>query len=183
MVRTPARKCAEDTDHFARGVRNARTGRKGVPRQCLDPSSISQRGAMRSPAIILVVDTVPMDAEERGEGSHEHLQEHRARTKLGHGNGNGSWPSVVHFWAGTDLCRVGMPDPSLDLQPDNKVFATRSPASLNATSPTQSSAPTLATLRRLTIRATPLSRRNVRGRIPAGSNGASCQKPDWCLIR
>jgi hypothetical protein len=70
---------------------------------------------MRSPAIILVADTIPISAEEKGEGSNEHLQEHRARTKLGHGNGNGSLPSIIHLWAGTDLCRVGtghqQPDP------------------------------------------------------------------------
>ena len=128
---------------------------------------------MRSPAIILVADAIPMDVEKEGEATNEHLQEHRARANLGHGNGNSSWPAVPHLWAGTDLCRVGMPDPSLDLQPDNPLLATRSPALLNATSRTQSSAPTLATLRRLTIRATPLSL-VVGGRIPTRSNGASC---------
>ena len=126
------------------------------------------------PAIILVTDTIPMDVEKKAEGAHEHLQEHRARTNLGRGNGNSTWPSVAHLWEGTDLRCVGMQDPSLDLQPDNPVFPARSPAPLNATSRTQSSAPTLATLRRLTIRATPLWRRNVDGHIPAGGKGASC---------
>jgi hypothetical protein len=129
---------------------------------------------MRSPAIILVTDTIPIDAEKKGEGASEHVQEHRARTNLGHGNGDSSWPSLAHLWAGTDLCRVGMPDPSVDLQPDNPVLATRSPAPLNATSQTQSSVPTLATLRRLTIRATALSLRDVGSRIRAEGKGTSC---------
>ena len=129
---------------------------------------------MRSLAIVPVADTIPTDVEEEGEGSNEHLQEHRVRTKLGHGNGNGSLPSIIHLWAGTDLWRAGMPDPSLDLQPDNPVLIARSPALLNATSRTQSSTPTLDTLRRLTIRATPLSQRSVDGRNPAGSDGVSC---------
>jgi len=129
---------------------------------------------MRSPAGILVTDTIPMDAQKKGESANEHVQEHRARTNLGHGNGSSSWPSVAHLWAGTDLCCVGMQDPSLDLQPDNPVLATRSPASLNTTSQSQTAAPTLATLRRLTIRATPLSQRGVDGRNPAGSDGVSC---------
>jgi hypothetical protein len=121
---------------------------------------------------IVVTDTIPVDAEERGEGANEHFQEYRARTNPGLGNGNSSWPTVAHLWAGTDLCRVGMPDPSLDLQPNNSLLATRSPAPLKATSQTQSSVPTLATLRRLTIHGTPL--RRVDGRVPAGSNAASC---------
>jgi len=129
---------------------------------------------MRSPAVVLVTDTIPMEEEEEGEGTNEHLQEHRARTNLGHGNGNGSWPTVAHFWEGSDLCRVGMPDPSLELQPNDSVLDTRSPALLNAASETQTSAPTVATLRRLTIRATPLSGRNVSARMPVGSKGASC---------
>jgi hypothetical protein len=129
---------------------------------------------MRSSAIILVAETIPMDAGKKGEGANEHLQEHRARTNLGHGNGNSSWPTVAHLWAGTDLWRVGMPDPSLDLQPNNSVLDTRSPAPLNATSQTRTSAPTLATLRRLTIRAMQLSLRSVGDRIPAGSKGAPC---------
>jgi hypothetical protein len=129
---------------------------------------------MRSPAIAVVTDAIRTDGEKKGEGENEHLQEHRARTNLGHGDGNGSWPSVAHLWAGQDMCRVGMPDTSIDLQPEHSLLATRSPASLNATSPAQSSAPTLGTLRRLTIRATPLSRRSVSSRIPAGGKGASC---------
>jgi hypothetical protein len=132
---------------------------------------------MTSPAIILVTDAIPMDAEERGEGAHEHLQEHRARTNLGHGDGNGSWPTVTHLWEGTDLCRLGMRYPSLDVQPDDSLLDTRSPASLNATSQALQSAPTLAILRRLTIRATPLSGRNVGGRVPAGGKGATCERP------
>jgi len=127
---------------------------------------------MRSLAIVPVADTIPTDVEEEGEGSNEHLQEHRVRTKLGHGNGNGSLPSIIHLWAGTDLWRAGMPDPSLDLQPDHSVLASRSPAPLNASSGMQTSAPTLATLRRLTIRATPLSRPNVGSPISAGSKVA-----------
>ena len=75
-----------------------------------------------------------MDAGEKGEGANEHLQEHRAGTNLGHGNGSSPWPPVAHLWAGTDLCRLGMSDPSLDVQPNNAVLATRSPARLNATS-------------------------------------------------
>ena len=129
---------------------------------------------MRSPADILITDTMPMDTEKKGESAHEHLQEHRARTNLGRGNGNSTWPSVAHLWEGTDLRCVGMQDPSLDLQPDNSVLATRSPASLNTTSQPQTAAPSLATLRRLTIRATPLSQRSVDGRNPAGSDGVSC---------
>ena len=101
---------------------------------------------MRSPADILITDTMPMDTEKKGESAHEHLQEHRARTNLGRGNGNSTWPSVAHLWEGTDLRCVGMQDPSLDLQPDNSVLATRSPASLNTTSQSQTAAPTLATL-------------------------------------
>jgi hypothetical protein len=129
---------------------------------------------MRSAAIIPVADTISHWRADKGEGSNEYLQEHRARTKLGRGNGNGSLPSIVHFWAATGLCRAGMPDPSLDLQPDNPVLDSRSPAPLSAISRMHSSAPTLATLRRLTIRATPLSRRNVGGRIPASGKGAPC---------
>jgi hypothetical protein len=138
---------------------------------------------MRSPAIILVADTISMGAEEKGEGSNEYLQERRARTNLGHGNRNGSLPAIVHLWAGTDLCRVGMPDPSLDIQSDNPVLASRSPAPLSAISRMQSSAPTLNTLRRLTIRATPLSRRNVGGRIPARGKGAPCWNAERCWMR
>lgn len=113
---------------------------------------------MRRPVIALVADpshTDADDAEKEGEGRDEYLQERRARTNLGHGNGNSSWPSVPHLWEGTDLCRAGMPNPSLDLQPDNPVFASRSLASLNATPQTQTQAPTLATLRRVIVRATP----------------------------
>jgi hypothetical protein len=135
---------------------------------------------MRSPAFILVIDTILVDAEEKGEGANERLQEDRARTDLDHGNGNGSWPPFAHFWAETDLRRVGMPDPSLDLQPGNPVFATRSPTSLNATPRMESSAPTLGTLRRLTIRCTPMSLRSVDGRTRVGVKGAPCEKPDWC---
>jgi hypothetical protein len=124
---------------------------------------------MRSPAIILVTDTIPMDAEKKGEGAHERLQEQRVRTNLGHGNGNSSWPSVAHLWAGKDLCRVGMPDPSVDLQPDNSVLDTRS---LNAPSQTQTSVRTVATLRRLTNPAMSLSR--CSGRIPTGNKCAPC---------
>jgi hypothetical protein len=112
----------------------------------------------RRPVIALVADpshTDADDAEKEGEGRDEYLQERRARTNLGHGNGNSSRPSVAHLWEGTDLYRVGMPNPSLDLQPDSPVFASRSLASLNATPQTQTQAPTLATLRRLTVRATP----------------------------
>jgi hypothetical protein len=127
---------------------------------------------MRSQTIVLVTDTIPTDGEKKGESANEYLQEHRARTNLGHGNGNSSWPAVACLWAGTDLCRVGMPDPSLDLQPDNSLLATRSPAPLNAPSRAQSSAPTLGTLRRFTIRGTP-TLRSVDGHIPAGINGAS----------
>jgi hypothetical protein len=127
---------------------------------------------MRSPAIVLVTDTIPT-GEMKGEGANEYLQEHRARTNLGHGNGNSSWPAVAYLWAGTDLCRVGVPDPSVDLQPDNSLLATRSPAPLNATSREQTSAPTLGTLRRLTIRGRP-TLPSVDGRIPAGSKGGSC---------
>jgi hypothetical protein len=128
---------------------------------------------MRGPAILLVINPIPMDAEERGEPANELVQEHRAGTSLGHGYGTSWWPTVAHLWAGTDLRLVGMPDPSIDLQPDNSLLVTRSPTPLNATSRTQSSAPTLATLRRLTIRFSPLSARNVCGRIPAGSKGGA----------
>jgi hypothetical protein len=147
---------------------------KDFARQPIDSPSSPRREGMRSPTIILVTDTVSMDAEIEGEGTNEHLQEQRARPNLGHRNGNGSRPSVVDLWAATDLRCIGMPDPSLDLQPDNPVLIARSPALLNATSRTQSSTPTLDTLRRLTIRATPLSLRTVGGRTPAEGNGASC---------
>jgi hypothetical protein len=126
---------------------------------------------MRSPAIIRVTVTIHVDKDKEGEGGNEHLQEHRARTNLGHGYGNNSWPAVADLWTGSDLCRVGMPDPSVNLQPNYSLLDTRSSAPLNATSPTQASAPTLATLRRLTIRATPLSLRSVESRIPARSKG------------
>jgi hypothetical protein len=108
---------------------------------------------MSSPDIIVVADPNHVDSDKEGEGVDEHVQEHRARPNLGHGNGNSSWPSVAHLWARTDLCHVGMPNPSLDLQPDNPVFASRPPVALNATPQTQTPAPTLATLRRLTMRA------------------------------
>jgi hypothetical protein len=134
---------------------------------------------MRSPAINVVTVAIPADVEKKGEGANEHVQEHRRRTNLGHGNGNSSWPTVAHLWAGTDVRRVGMQDPSVDLQPDNSLLAARSPAPLNATSHPQQ-APTLATLRRLKIRATPLSGRNVGGRIPEGMEGPPCEKPDCC---
>jgi hypothetical protein len=129
---------------------------------------------MRSPAIVLVTDTIPADGEKKGEGANEYLQEHRAKANLGHGNGNSSWPAVAYLWAGTDLCRVGMPDPSLDLQPDNSLLATRSPAPLNARFRAQSAAPTLGMLRRLTIRGTPMLQRNVGGHTPARRKGAPC---------
>jgi hypothetical protein len=129
---------------------------------------------MRSPAYILVTETILTDVEKEEEGANEHVQEHRTRTNLGLGNGDSSRPTVAHLWARTDLRRVGMPDASVDLQPDNPVLSTRSSASLNTTSRTQTSAPTLATLRRLTIRATPLSSRSVDGPTPAGSTGAPC---------
>jgi hypothetical protein len=129
---------------------------------------------MRRQALILVADASPTDAEMRGDGTNEHVREDRAGTTLRNGNGKSPWPTVGHLWAGADLCGVGMPHPSLDLQPDNSLLTTRSPASLNTTSLTQSSVPTLATLRRLTIRVTPLSQRKVGGRISAGSNGAPC---------
>jgi hypothetical protein len=129
---------------------------------------------MRSRATIRVTDTIRMDAEKKGVDANKHLQEHRTRTNLGQGYGNNSRPTVAHLWAGSDLCRLGMPDPSVDLQPNNSLLATRSSAPLNATSPTQTSVPTLATLRRLTIRATPLSLRRVDRSIPAGNKGTPC---------
>jgi hypothetical protein len=132
---------------------------------------------MRSPARILVTDAILMDVETNGEDANEHLQDHRASGHPGHGNGNSSWPTVAHLWARTDLCNVGMPDPSLDLQPNNSVFDTRSPAPLTLTSRTRTEAPTLGTLRRLTIRGTPLPLRSVGDRIPKGSEGAPCEKP------
>jgi hypothetical protein len=113
---------------------------------------------MRSPVIALVADSSQTDVEDKereGEGRDEYVQERRARTNPGHGNGNSSWPPVANLWERTDLCRAGMPNPSLDLQPDNPVLASRSPVALNATPQTQTQAPTLATLRRLTVRATP----------------------------
>jgi hypothetical protein len=121
---------------------------------------------MSSQANSLVINPLPIGAEEEGVDASEHVQEHRARTVQGHGNGNSSRPPIADLWAGSDLYRGGLPDPSVDLQPDNPLRNTRSHDGLNAAAQTRPSAPTLATLRRLTIRATPLSLRQRRVRRP-----------------
>ena len=129
-------------------------------RTTADPSNI---GSIRV--------TAPTRVAKKGEFNHEYLRE---RIQASEWYRLDPRPTVDDIRAGTDLCDRGVPDPSLPLQPDRSVLDSRSPAPLSAISRIHSSAPTLATLRRLTIRATPLSRRDVGGRIPASGKGAPC---------